>query len=137
MRQTITWIRRAVLCMFLTLFSVAAWADRHFDGYNLQDNPYLIQSIDDWNNLAIDVDNGYYYNGDYFRLTADITVNVSNGDRMIGDNNDLKIFSGYFDGAGHTLTFKYLNGDGSYATPFRHIHNANISRLNVTGTLHT
>lgn len=39
--------------MFLTLFSVAAWADRHFDGYNSQDNPYLIQSIDDWNNPVI------------------------------------------------------------------------------------
>ena len=137
MRQTITWIRRAVLCMVLTLSSVAAWADRHFNDYNTQDNPYLIQSIDDWNNLAIDVENHYHYNGEYFRLTADITVNVSNGDRMIGDINDLEIFSGYFDGAGHTLTFKYLNGDGSYVAPFRHIHNAKISRLNVTGTLHT
>ena len=129
---------RIVLFLLLILSYASARANEFpLEGNGDERYPYLIQSIDDWNYVATEVEDGNSFYNKCFRLTADITVDISHGDRMIGNYNISMPFCGQFDGVGHTLTFKYLNGDGYYVAPFRYIVDARIERLCVTGTLHT
>ena len=77
-------------------------------GSGTEQLPYIIETVDDWNELSDYVSNGGKTAGLYFLLANDISVNT-----MIGSGNP---FLGSFDGAGHTLTVTF---DGSqYASPF-------------------
>ena len=118
-----------LLAALVCATSMWAWSGSGSSG-----DPYLIASTDDWNTLATNVNAGTSYSGQYFQLTADITVS-----EMVG--TDANRFSGIFIGDGHTLTFnKGTDGDRfgeGYCGPFRYIQNATIKRLHVAGTIYT
>ena len=115
-----------------------------YDGYGTEDNPYLIKSASDWNQLYKDC----WYNsfeGKYFRLAADISViDDYYNDNLIGWSASYP-FRGVFDGDGHTLTFKSMAGEqgtGSkvleYMAPFRYVGDgAVIQNLHVVGIVQT
>ena len=103
-------------------------------GGGTTDSPYLIASTTDWNDFAYNVNLGESYSGNYFKLTADITVS-----EMVG--TDANRFSGIFIGDGHTLTAN-IGTSGSrfseiYCGLFRFINGATIKRLRVAGTIYT
>jgi hypothetical protein len=73
------------------------------DGSGNEDDPYLIGSDEKWNSFAAAVSEGQAYEGKFFLLTSDITVNT-----MAGSEN--MPFKGIFDGGGHTITLNLSNG---------------------------
>ena len=111
----------------LTLY--AQWA-LDFAGQGTQELPYLITSIEDWNNLAEDVSSGKSYSGKYFQLTDNISVT-----NMVGGGGGSYVFSGIFDGDGHTITFNSANATEQYIAPFRFISDATIKNLKVAGSV--
>ena len=100
-----------------------------FAGAGTQEDPYLIQSADDWNMLAGLYSDGILNTPYQYRLTADIAVNT-----MLG--TDSCPFNGDFDGAGHTLTFNYANTDNSQrVAPFAYISGSAICNLRTEGKI--
>ena len=77
-----------------------------------------IRTAADWNAL---VDND---NIKFVSLEADITV-----------SDQLKYFTGVFEGNGHKVTYNVNNGNWSYLAPFEQAANAVIRNLNVAGTI--
>ena len=105
-------------------------------GEGTADSPYLIGSNMDWCLFANDVNSGAKnYYGKQVKLTADISTST-----MVGVS-EAHSFQGAFLGDGHTLTF--TKGSSAkpfaeeYCAPFRHIKDATIRDLKVTGDIYT
>ena len=112
-------------------YNVEVQVDYHeYPGTGTENDPYIIASTEDWNNLADKVNAGKNYAGKFFRQTQDISVTT-----MIGVPYSLK-FSGTYDGYGHTLTVTY-NTTAEAAGPFRYIYGATIKNLHTAGTITT
>ena len=122
-------LRKSLLIIFaLVAFGPTAWA-QFSGGSGTEADPYLISSADDWNTLSDNVSNDIPYTGQFFKLTADISVT-----KMLGkyEHN----FKGNFDGDGHTLDFN-IDTDWSMCAPFRYAENVTIKNLHVTGLIFT
>ena len=105
-----------------------------FEGEGTEESPYLIKSSDDWNALSNHINNGGTdYAGDCFKLTDDITVTTVLGKRPGSSDSEDLVFSGTFDGDGHTLNVNI--NDPGFAAPFAIVQNATIRNLHVTGTV--
>jgi uncharacterized repeat protein (TIGR02543 family) len=106
-----------------------------FNGEGTETNPYLIESIIDWNNFAGYINNGtspYAAANVYYKLTADIgTTNPVI--TMVG-NTATHPFKGVFNGNGHTLIVN-LSADAMYCAPFRYVDGATIKYLHTAGTV--
>lgn len=74
--------------------------------------PYLVRSDADWATLASEVEAGETFQGEYFRLTQDISVSSVIGSYTDAENN--KPFAGVLDGNGKTITAS-INHAGNYA----------------------
>lgn len=99
-------------------------------GSGTEDDPYLIGCAADFDLLlSRRVGAGNTYSGEYFRLTADISVQT-----MIGTSSYL--FSGHFDGNHKTLTVGYDTSE-EYTAPFRYVNGTTITDLTVAGTITT
>ena len=111
----------------------AQWAFTLFDGKGMEAEPYLIKTSDDWDTLSNYInEGGTGLSGKYFKLTDDITVTTMLGFRPdTSDSND-RVFSGVFDGDGHTLTVNIDTSLG-FAAPFAIVHNTTIKNLHVAG----
>ena len=137
-------MKKNTLLLTLTIIFGLPWiASAQFSGGSgTNASPYLISSTEDWNTLASNVKNGTSYSGNYFTLTADISVTTMVGTVKLRDTNESqcqedKCFAGIFDGGGHTLTITITgtsNPDGGKA-PFRAVSNATIKNLVVKGTV--
>ena len=96
-----------------------------FAGEGTQASPYLIASTTDWDNLVSAVNAGETYNGNYFKMTANVgTVSTW----MTGT------FSGTFDGDGKTLTVDY-DASTEGCAPFGTLSGATIQNLKVAGSI--
>ena len=99
------------------------------------DDPYIISSTEIWNEFANFVNNGINFRDKYIELRSDISVST-----MVGASHD-KSFEGTFDGRNYTLTFTKGSAAApfaeDYCAPFRHVKNATIMRLDVTGEIYT
>ncbi|MGN1032484.1 MAG: GLUG motif-containing protein, partial [Intestinibacter sp.] len=106
--------------------SLIACFSKPFDGIGSQENPYLIKTKEDLNELAELVNNGNEMEGVYFSLASDITLD----DSFVGITN---YFSGVFDGKGHKISG--LTGE-TYGL-FKKINNKNavIKNLTVDGNV--
>ena len=104
-------------------------------GKGSEDNPYVISSTEDWNSFEQSILFGYSYSGKYVKLTADIDINTTVG------NRENYPFSGTFLGDGHTITANInstTNGTGyneQAVAPFHYIKDATIKNLTVAGTI--
>ena len=93
------------------------------------DGDLVINSEDDWNTFASNVNNGTEsYQGKLVKLAADISVST-----MVGTSSHP--FRGIFDGAGHTLNVSITDETNQGTAPFRYISDATIRNLKVTGTV--
>ena len=96
-----------------------------------EDNPYMIYTVEQWNSFANNVNHGYTYSGKFFKLMSNINVTEMVG----GGDGSNKVFSGTFDGNGHTLFFYIENATEQYIAPFRRIDGATIKNLKLQGTV--
>ena len=88
---------------FLTAFLLFAgifntWA---YDGDGSAATPYQIKTVEDLKTLATEVNEGQNYANQFFKLTADLSLN---NEEWISIGNDAKTFKGTFDGDGHTIS---------------------------------
>ena len=107
-------------------FALPAWLNHA----GTENDPISIGSADDWNNFVRYVNNGTTFSGKVVRLTDNISVS-----QMVG-KSDANSFQGTFDGDGKTLSVNY-NTSEAWTAPFRHVKNATIKNLHVTGTITT
>lgn len=140
----------------LLIFAQGAWAQdqepyfkivKDTDGTVLQDGskekPFLIESIKDLNNLAVDVNNGIEYEGVYFRQTKDITYGEDDTFTPIGmgdEENDGTPFKGKFDGDNNTISgITYNDPEGIGVGLFGYIYypavikNVKLDNCSFTG----
>ena len=96
--------------------------------YLVKWEPVLINSTDDWNTFASNVNNGTEsYEGKVVKLNSDINISTAVG-------TEAHPFKGTFDGAGHTLNVTL--DDNIFGTaPFRYISGATIANVKTTGTV--
>ena len=102
--------------LFALFLATGAFAESAFSGGDgSSDNPYLIATTDDMDQLAADVNSGYFnlYYGKFFRLTSDL--DYTNAAKDGAGNNYTPVglfysngatnrsFRGFFDGKGHTI----------------------------------
>ena len=97
-----------------------------WSGEGTEDNPYQITSDEEMQAFAASVNSGNAYDGVYFSLSEDVTTGP-----IAADGN---IFSGVFDGNGHTVTVSIHSGYNEVGL-FGHIENATIRELKVAGNL--
>ena len=90
---------------------------------------YLIRSLADWELFCYKVNGGNTFSGKTVKMTADVS-----GVTTMAGTNETNSFQGIFDGQGHTLNVN-LSDNSEAPAPFRHIKNATISNLVVTGTI--
>lgn len=109
------------------------------DDVSLTTNPPIttIASKADWDAFCETVSYGYNYSGQTVTMTADIGSTNSPVTTMCGvytNENDMKPFSGTFDGQGHTLTINLTN-QSRFAAPFKCVEGAVIQDLHIEGTI--
>ena len=116
-----------LLSVLLVMFS-ASWASYYEEGNNGESwtTAYVIDSAQDF--IDMSTRGEYDEQGKYYKLSADIDLS---GQEFLS-----RMFSGHFDGQGHTITINALNKNVSYgvydATLFRRI-TGSIRNLNVRG----
>ena len=112
----------------------ATFSDVAWEGEGTEESPYLIFYNVQWDLLATNVNAGNNYNGMYFKLMDDISVET-----MVGSTD--RPFRGIFDGGGHTLTFNKGTEaspyDQNFCAPFRAVEAATIKNLHTTGAIYT
>ena len=133
--------KKAIIAIATLLsFGQVAWAQttsfpRHGEtGENSESNPYIIESIEDLNALAADVNSGTDYSGVYFQLTDDLDYKNNTFTPIgYGDDSDGKPFSGTFDGNGKTITGITVNTSDAWGVGlFGFISKATIKNLTIT-----
>ena len=87
-----------------------------------------VNSAEDWNTFAENVNNGTSYAGKLVKLGADIDVTTTVG-------TSEHPFRGIFDGAGHTMNVTLDDTDNRGTAPFRYISDAIIQNVKTTGTV--
>lgn len=112
------------LCLFLLVLVLAAptWA---------QGNEITIGSKEDWNMFCNRVNRGETNLN--VKLTRD--VNLETDIVMVG--NIINMYSGTFDGQGHTLKFNWNAGENDQIAPFRCVKDATIKNLRTQGKITT
>jgi len=122
----------------LLFVALGAWAQETetptWSGSGTSEDPYLIQSVDDWDKLA-EGSQTNSYEGVYFKQTFS---NDKGGDpfatKMVG--TEACPFAGNYDGGGNRLDVE-LEYSGEWAVaPFRFIRNATIKHLYLYGEVH-
>ena len=112
------------LCLFLLVLVLAAptWA---------QGNEITIGSKEDWKMFCNRVNRGETNLN--VKLTRD--VNLETDIVMVG--NIINMYSGTFDGQGHTLKFNWNAGENDQIAPFRCVKDATIKNLRTQGKITT
>ena len=77
-----------------------------FAGSGTEDDPYLIATTDDMDELASQVNNGNNYSGTYFLMTADLDYSGKTYTPVGNGNNP---FQGHFDGNFHSISNVVIN----------------------------
>ena len=121
-----------------------------YKGAGTKDDPYRIYDLADLEEFRDSVNSGKSYEGEYVRLMNDITMNSSDvfayDDGVISGIADSKtpytwtpignsddMFSGCFDGGGHSVSGLYINNNMSYMGLFGCCRNAELSNINTRG----
>ena len=119
---------KKILILLVTMVaSATAWAiEQDSDGY------YLIGSVDDWKAFAEIVTTTPNANA---RMVAD--VDLADDQTTVGPptHSERNLYSGVFDGQGHTLTVAYERQQ--FLAPFTKISGATIKNLHIDGSIHS
>ena len=117
--------RAAMTLLVMMLTTATAWAT--IGGTGTPSDPYTINSAEDWNTFASNVNNGTTYENLNVKLTTDISVTA-----MVGTSDNP--FKGTFDGNGKTLTVT-IDGAEVKCAPFHFVNGATIKYLHVDGSI--
>ena len=105
-----------------------------FYGSGTYADPYQIPSVEAWDFLADNVNNGNTYSDEFFQLTNNISVTTMVGASTTDSN--FKSFNGTFDGNGKTINVTF-SGTGNWTALFGALNDATIKNLHITGSVET
>lgn len=105
-----------------------------FEGEGEENDPYLIEDVEDLKKLAEKVNGGEAYANTYFKLTADIDLENEEW-TPIGIFDRKAPFKGTFDGGRHQITNLKISNGGQYGGLFGYTEGAVIKSCNVTGEI--
>ena len=115
--------------------TVTVFFEKTIKGSGTENDPYLISSTEEWNELAYYVANGNNYRGKFVKLMADISVSD-----MLG-TSESNSFQGTFLGNQHKLTFTKGSAatpfNEEFCAPFRYVKDATIRNLRVAGDIYS
>ncbi|MBE5896126.1 MAG: hypothetical protein E7281_00045 [Lachnospiraceae bacterium] len=100
----------AVLVIIASIFVKKRMVDyterdeKGFCGYGTEDNPYLIETVDDLIRFRDAVNNGESFGYTYFKQVNDLDLGNIDNWIPIGIYGTDRYFCGYYDGAGHTIS---------------------------------
>lgn len=97
----LSWMAIALIVSILTVAAPAEAEAASFEGAGTIDNPYLLQTTEDYQQLRRSVNSGESFKGLYFRQTVDL--DFSGVDWFPIGNTADNVFMGYLDGAGHEI----------------------------------
>ena len=114
-------------------FGLAGSALGAITGTGTSSDPYLINDATDLATFRDNVNSGNNYSGKYIKLTTDIDLNNEEWEPIGGPQFWTKVFSGNFDGDGHTVSnLKVVKtAEGSYAGFFGHLEGGSIRNLTI------
>ena len=132
--RLITITASAAVFIALAFFAASSEvrADGELAGSGTSDDPYRIQSTEDWNTFAGWINSGI--NNDSYYILTDELSGVTMPVGTVGDSP--ASFKGSFNGDGHTISFDINDTSGTSGTaPFRSTDGAVIQDLYVSGTI--
>ncbi|WP_428379061.1 hypothetical protein [Olsenella sp. Marseille-QA0557] len=124
------------LCV-LTIPSIAL--SREFEGLGTPDNPYQLNTLEDYLHLSDEVNGGNNFSGVYFEQSSDIDFSDVNWEPI--GNSESTAFEGYLNGDGHSiknLTIQSSTSEDSSAALFGYlggkIVNLSIEEGEISGS---
>ena len=128
----LTALAMSVLLMAAPVCALTANEAVTFAGSGTPERPYEISSADDLAKLAEAVNGGESFEGIYFILKTDISLDSYNPWTPIGNNENP--FSGTFDGNGNKISGLNINpNDKNYQGLFGVVNKGTVKRLGVVG----
>lgn len=85
--------------------------DVGFEGHGTVENPYLIQSTEDFILFADEVNSGGYFTNAYFLQTVDVDLSLVDSFEPIGSIDSTYAFRGIYNGGGHKIYNLNINGE--------------------------
>ena len=120
----------------MLLCASGAWAAYYDEGHSgTEQDPYIIRSAGDLQELSTRVNSGTEPGGRYYRLTASLSIEGTETWNPIGA--EPHAFTGHFDGSNHTITMNISN-PAYRASLFGLIGTSSgyaVKNLKVTGTI--
>jgi len=99
-------------------------------------SPWLIDSVDSWNEFASKVRGGTSYSGQTVRLTKDLTGSDSLKNTLSNlAGSSSASFSGTFDGDGHTIAFTGMTANANGVSLFMNASGATFKNLTIQGSI--
>ena len=122
-------IQRLCLFLLVLVLAVPALAQKERGG------TFSIGSAADWKTFCDRVNGGETTLN--AKLTANIELNadVDFGQEIVMVGNQNHLYSGTFDGQGHTLTINWNTGTSIRVSPFQSVKNTTIKNLHVKGEI--
>ena len=123
-------IQRLCLFLFVLVLAVPALAQKERGG-----GTFNIGSAADWKTFCDRVNKGETTLN--AKMTADIELNadIDLGQEIVMVGNQYHLYSGTFDGQGHTLTINWNTGTRVRVAPFESVDNTTIKNLHVKGEI--
>ena len=124
-------IQRLCLFLLVLVLAVPALAQKERGG----GSTFSIGSAADWKTFCDRVNKGETTLN--AKLTANIELNadIDFGQEIVMVGNQYHLYSGTFDGQGHTLTINWNTGTRVRVAPFQSVENTTIKNLHVKGEI--
>ena len=124
-------IQRLCLFLLVLVLAVPALAQKERGG----GSTFSIGSAADWKTFCDRVNGGETTLN--AKLTANIELNadIDFGQEIVMVGNQNHLYSGTFDGQGHTLTINWNTGTNIRVSPFQSVKNTTIKNLHVKGEI--
>ena len=129
--KTTNIIQRLGLFLLVLVLAVPALAQKERGG----GGTFSIGSAADWKTFCDRVNGGETTLN--AKLTANIELNadIDFGQEIVMVGNQNHLYSGTFDGQGHTLTINWNTGTSVRVSPFQNVKNTTIKNLHVKGEI--
>ena len=128
--KTTNIIQRLGLFLLVLVLAVPALAQKERGG-----STFSIGSAADWKTFCDRVNGGETTLNAKLTANIELNANIDFGQEIVMVGNQNHLYSGTFDGQGHTLTINWNTGTSVRVSPFQSVENTTIKNLHVKGEI--
>ena len=129
--KTTNIIQRLGLFLLVLVLAVPALAQKERGG----GSTFSIGSAADWKTFCDRVNGGETTLNAKLTANIELNANIDFGQEIVMVGNQNHLYSGTFDGQGHTLTINWNTGTSVRVAPFESVKNTTIKNLHVKGEI--